>query len=198
MTKGEAKNLALRWLDEATINGQPVSSELTADLEDKFDYMLNGVLSYLATFFKVDKTYTTEIQEGVKKSRYRQFEMPDDYRGLKNIVVYNDSSYAEIENYIAEQDGVFLLPDNLTGTIEFNYYGEPARVEVIASETAVLEVARKAEALVPLKLAIDATAGSEETSALSAYLNGVFSNMLANIIQGETSTYKGVTRVYAM
>lgn len=198
MTKGEAKNLALRWLDEATINGQPVSSELTADLEDKFSYMLNGVLSYLATFFKVDKTYTTVAQAGVKKSRYRQFVMPDDYRGLKNIVAYDDSSYTEIENYVAEKDGVFLLPDNIKGTIEFNYYGEPARVELDAPDGTLLEVARKAEALVPLKLAVDATAGSDETSALSAYLNGVFSNMLANIIQGETNTYKSVTTVYAM
>jgi hypothetical protein len=198
MTKGEAKNLALRWLDEATINGQPVSSELTADLEDKFSYMLNGVLSYLATFFKVDKTYTTVIDAGVKKSRYRQFVMPDDFRGIKNIIAYDDSSYAEVENYVAEQDGVFLLPDNIKGTIEFNYFGEPMGVPVDADNSTQLEVAKKAEVLVPLKLAIDATAGSEETSALSAYLNSVFSNMLANIIQGETTAYKGVTRVYAM
>ena len=198
MTKEEAKKLALRWLDEATINGQPASAELVADLEDKFDYLLNGVLSYLSTFFRVDKIYETSIAEGTKKSRYRQFYMPSDYRGLKNIVAYDDSSYVELDNYIAEQDGVFLIPDGVKGTIEFNYYGEPREIKADADSSTTLYVAKKAEVLVPIKLAIDATAGSEETSAISAYLNGIFSNMLANILQGETTTYKGITRVYAM
>jgi hypothetical protein len=86
----------------------------------------------------------------------------------------------------------------MKGTIEFNYFGEPEVVAIDAEADTVLEIAKRAEVLVPLKLAVDATAGSEETSALSAYLNSVFSNMLANILQSETTAYKGITRVYAM
>ncbi len=198
MTKGEAKKLALRWLDEATINGQKASAELTADLEDKFDYMLTGVLSYLSTFFKIDRTFETTIEEGIKKSRYRQFVMPEDYKGIKNIVVYDENSYAEIDDFVVERNGTFLVPEGTKGTIEFNYYGDPEAVAIDAPDDFVLEIEKKAEILVPLKLAIDATAGSEETSALSAYLNGVFSNMLANILQSQTTAYRGVTRIYAM
>ena len=108
MTKGEAKKLALRWLDEATINGQPASAELTADLEQKFDYMLNGVLSYLSTFFRIDRTFETKIEDGVKKSRFRRFSMPDDFKGLKNIVIYDDNSYLEF----ASNQYFFYNPPN--------------------------------------------------------------------------------------
>lgn len=198
MTKGEAKKLALRWLDEATINGQPASAELTADLEGKFDYMLNGVLSYLSTFFKIDRAFETKIEDGIKKSRFRRFSMPEDFKGLKNIVIYDDNSYVEFDDYIVEKGNTFLLPDGMKGTIEFNYFGEPETVAIDAEADTILEIAKRAEVLVPLKLAVDATAGSEETSALSAYLNSVFSNMLANILQSETTAYKGITRVYAM
>ena len=53
MTKGEARKLFLRWLDEATVNGQEASSDLTADLVNRFDYFLDGTLNYVAGIFKL-------------------------------------------------------------------------------------------------------------------------------------------------
>lgn len=51
MTKNEAKEAALRWLDEATVNGsEPVSGELE-DYRDRMNYLLDGVVNGLAAIF---------------------------------------------------------------------------------------------------------------------------------------------------
>ena len=51
----------------------------------------------------------------------------------------------------------------------------------------------------PLRLAIEATAGSDETNAISAYLEGKFSNMVNNLL-GDENDYSGyaVERVYSI
>lgn len=198
MTKGEAKKLALRWLDEATINGQNASVELTADLTDKFNYMLTGVLSYIAEFFKLEKQYTVTEKDGTPKGGYIRFVMPDDYKGLSRVAVYDNDGYYELEDFYPESRNIFLLPKGITGNIEFNYYAEPAAVDITADDSTVLDIVKRAEPLLPLKLAIDATAGSEDTSALSAYLDSKFSNMLANLLQNEITVYTSIKRIYAM
>lgn len=51
MTKGEAIELMLRWLDEATVNGQNAQEEQIADLRDRGAWLLDGVLKFLAEMF---------------------------------------------------------------------------------------------------------------------------------------------------
>ena len=63
LTKGRAKELALRWLDEATLNGQTASSELTADYTDKFDYMMYNVLVYIAAIFRLRGSFVVKPEE---------------------------------------------------------------------------------------------------------------------------------------
>ena len=58
MTKSDAKALMLRWLDEATSNGQPASADQIADLRDRADYLLDGVLKYLAGQFKLPAVHS--------------------------------------------------------------------------------------------------------------------------------------------
>ncbi|MBQ9082568.1 MAG: hypothetical protein IJY28_03600 [Clostridia bacterium] len=51
MTKNEAKETALRWIDEATVNGcEPAAGELD-DYRDRMDHLLDGVLQGLAAVF---------------------------------------------------------------------------------------------------------------------------------------------------
>ncbi len=58
MTKGECRELFLRYLDEATANGAATSAEQRADYLDKFDYFLNGALIYLAGHIKRVKEFS--------------------------------------------------------------------------------------------------------------------------------------------
>lgn len=58
MTKTRAIEEMLRWLDEATANGQPVPPDQIADLKDRANYLLDGVVKYLAGIFKIPARYT--------------------------------------------------------------------------------------------------------------------------------------------
>ena len=51
MTKGEAKAAALRWIDEATVNGRDPGAGELADYRDRMNYLLDGVLNALAISF---------------------------------------------------------------------------------------------------------------------------------------------------
>lgn len=201
MTKGEAKKLALRWLDEATLNGQEAGAELTADYKDKFNYFLFNVLVYVAAVFKISRTYSVTATDGTAKGTYFSFTLPDDVMELDKIVRYNDSQYDEVRAFSKEGDNVYLIPKNVIGeddTIEFIYWGMPAVVAVDADDSIDIEVVPKAEQLVPLRLAIEATAGSDETSGISAYLEGKYSNMIANLLGDEHGAINGIVeRVYA-
>lgn len=202
LTKGRAKELALRWLDEATLNGQAASAELTADYTDKFNYMLYDVLVYIANIFKLRGEYTVNDSGLTAAGNYYRVEMPDDFMSFNRIIAYNDVSSAEIPDFRRESTNVYLIPkayftDGVT--IEVIYWRFPKAVEIDTSDTSELDVVKKAEQLVPLRLAIEATAGSDETNAISAYLEGKFSNMVNNLI-GDDSDYSGyaVERVYSI
>lgn len=58
MTKGEAKELMLRWLDEATVNGEPTAHDQIADYLDRADHLLDGVVKFLAGQFKISAVYS--------------------------------------------------------------------------------------------------------------------------------------------
>ena len=58
MTKGEAIAQMLRWLDEATINGEVTPADQLADLKERAAHMLDGVVKYIAAHFKIPAVYT--------------------------------------------------------------------------------------------------------------------------------------------
>ena len=58
ITKGRAIDEALRWMDEATINGDAPASAHLADYRDRAAHLLSGVVSVLAGQFRIPKTFT--------------------------------------------------------------------------------------------------------------------------------------------
>ena len=73
----------LRWLDEATANGQAVPPDQIADLKDRANYLLDGVVKYLAGHFKIPAVYSV-VRSPVKNLLSGGFAMqpvvpPDTY-----------------------------------------------------------------------------------------------------------------------
>ena len=97
MTKGEAIETMLRWLDEATVNGQDAPAVQLADLKNRAAYLLDGAVKYIAGHFKIPAEYTV-VRAPVKNLLNTGFSMfsgipPDEY------TVYADggkSFYIEI------------------------------------------------------------------------------------------------------
>ena len=202
MTKGEAKKQALRWLDEATLNGQTAGIELTADYTDKFDCFLWNVLVFIAAIFKIEKRMKADAETGEKKGGYYSFKMPEDFMELERINMYTADTVTQLYGYIKESDNTFLIPksviDNEDIAVEFIYYAMPKEISYDAPDSTELEILPKAIQLVPLRLAIEATAGSDETNAISAYLEGKFSSMVNTLLGDEAGAFNiTVERVYA-
>ena len=57
-TKADARNLFLRYLDEATKKGIDVPLTKNADYRDKFDYLLDTAQKYIAGIIKIPEVYT--------------------------------------------------------------------------------------------------------------------------------------------
>ena len=202
MTKGEAKKQALRWLDEATLNGQAAGIELTADYTDKFDYFLWNVLVYISAIFKLERSFICEKGLGVKLGGFYKFELKKDFIELQRINVYDENGLSQIYDYIKEGKKTFLIPkrymEDEKYTVEILYFGMPEEIASDAEDSTELDVQPIAVQLVPLRLAIEATAGSDETNAISAYLEGKFSNMVANLLGDQDGAFNVVVeRVYA-
>lgn len=289
MTKGDAKKQFLRWLDEATINGQEAGRDLTADLEDRFGYMLDGTVKYLAGIFKLPavmkavqspeknllgesfsqtriappdvfsasapgaKSWYVEIagpavlQAGEKRiecpdaggfvpyrgnlqggeslriaggypffvryaalygsafasdervppfSPWVYYELPDNFREFDTIVCINGEERRTLSDFCREGLRGFSVPRRTEGELWFQYYKNPADVPPDAPNETVLEVREEAAALVPLKVAVDALAGTDETASISQYLNGLFNNMLMNALTHETGRKKQIQMIY--
>lgn len=81
MTKGEAIESMLRWLDEATINGQSTPPEQIADLKDRAAYLLDGAVKYIAGQFRIPAVHTV-VRAPIKNllsTKFRMFSgMPPD------------------------------------------------------------------------------------------------------------------------
>lgn len=58
MTKEEAKQTALRWLDEATAGGQMLEEESTADLLERMDHLLAGAVAAVCGRFPHHTMYS--------------------------------------------------------------------------------------------------------------------------------------------
>lgn len=58
ITKGRAIDEMLRWLDEATINGEQPAPEQLADYRDRAAHLLSGVVSLIAEQFRIPASFT--------------------------------------------------------------------------------------------------------------------------------------------
>lgn len=290
MTKGEARKLYLRWLDEATVNGQEARDE---DLIDRFDHFLDGAVSYLASQFKLPGVmtavcgaapiaaqsraiknvcpperfvltaeragaYYVEVcgaadltVSGEKRTvpagdgftacrgnvppaagpvtlalsgRYPftvrnaalygcgfptdaevppvgawlAYDMPEDYREFDEIIYDDGETRRPLTEYRKEGGKTFLVPGNLRGALEFRYWRNPVLPGPQAPDDAALDVREEAARLIPLKVASDVMAATDETLSVSRYLNTVLSNMLVNLLGDQTGEKRGIRTVYGM
>lgn len=202
MTKLEAKELALRVLDEATINGQPAGVELTADYTDKFDYFLNDALVFIANIFPIHSSISIKFYTPYQvRGPYVRVEYPEDIIKIRNVVAYSDKGYEDVQ-YIEDSENSILVEryilDSYTA-VEMNYHRLPETITFDAPDDTVLDIPRKAESIIPIKLAVDATAGNEETSAISAFLNSKLDNLIVNLMgDGEKAYSFSVERIFTM
>lgn len=57
MTINECIETAMRWIDQATINGVPSGVAFTADFKDRMAYLIDGTVSLVESLFPIHKSH---------------------------------------------------------------------------------------------------------------------------------------------
>lgn len=195
MTKGEAKKLYLRWLDEATVNGQQNSRGEVADAVDKFDYLINDALIFMAGRFPLRRIFVPI--EPIKKGSCYIYEMPNDFMGLDRIMSWDNGKMKIINDYSHIPPNTYVLNKQYEA-LEFYYSAIPERVRPESADDTVLEIDFRAEELLPLKIAVDALCGNAETVGLSNYLEGKLSTMIMNAIDGAAQNEGSIKSIFTI
>lgn len=168
MTKQDAKDGALRWMDEATINGHAVAAAEQADFRDRMDYLIGGVIAELGAQFPLIGTVNRESRGTVQ--------MPADCKRVLRVV--RTESGAPVDATV--QAGVVTaLPQ---GAITIIYERYPGRPTPGAPDAVQLDCAPEAEPLVPLKLAADVLLGTIDRMTTGAYLADRYHEMLRQLV----------------
>ncbi len=202
MTKQEAKDAALRWLDEATSGGSALDQGSTADLEDRMDHLLDGAVAAVCGRFPHYAVFCVECTAPQRQEPaqpfYARIRLPEDFSALHEVrLAAADGSSVPFSEYRRVGKGEYTVPAVLNGTLEFTYIRLPAVLGAAAEADAELDVEPEAVVLVPLRLAADILVGVDETAVLSGYLLARYNEMAAALYRRAEPDRAAVECVYA-
>ena len=285
MNKNDAINGALRWIDEATVNGAAASNGFIADYKDRMEHLLDGAVAMVESQFPLiesasivqsvpkcmegshfeaktvypdeeysfengeAKAYTLEIcgsvslvVDGVRRQISSQtfervadsfngsirilsdypfqvrnaafyafpmqeipehiawvpYELPQQMNGLVKILFSGDGvTFRDFSDYRRLDEYHIAIPYHYSGQFDIQYKHRHSTLSG-ASGAAEVEVEPKAVPLVPLRLAIDATSGIDETLLLNQYLTGRFAEMVGAMTDEDLEKHQNIELVYTM
>ena len=285
MTKNDAINGALRWIDEATVNGASAGNGFIADYKDRMEHLLDGAVAMVESQFPTIRTssivqsdppcldgshfepktiypgntyefnnsaakaYTMEIcgvltaviDGAVREINADSFErisgefkgsirlasnypfqvrnagfygfrfasipehiawipyqLPEQMNGLVRILFSGDGvTFLDFSDYRRVDDAHIAIPYHYSGQFDIQYKHRHTTLAGASGATEI-EVDPKAVPLIPLRLAIDATSGIDETLALNQFLTGRFAEMVGAMTDEDTEKHQVIETVFMM
>nr|DAG23569.1 MAG TPA: hypothetical protein [Caudoviricetes sp.] len=285
MNKNDAINGALRWIDEATVNGAAASNGFIADYKDRMEHLLDGAVAMVESQFPLiesisivqnmprcmdgshfepktvypgdtyeftnsdAKAYTLEICgvltaniDGARRqitapefqrisgsfngsikleSQYPfqvrnaafyafplveipehiawvPYELPQQMNGMVKILFSGDGvTFRDFSDYRRLDEYHIAIPYHYSGQFDIQYKHRHTTLAGASGATEI-EVEPRAVPLVPLRLAIDATSGIDETLALNQFLTGRFAEMVGAMTDEDTEKHQVIETVFMM
>lgn len=285
MNKNDAINGALRWLDEATVNGAAASNGFIADYKDRMEHLLDGAVAMVESQFPIIKSvsivqsppkcmegsffpcesfypgeeyifsnadakaYSLEITgharmsvdgaaQTIDEDSFKRFsgpfkgsiritseypfwvrnagyydypsknipehtpwdryELPEQMNGLVKILFSGDGvTFRDFSDYRRLDEYHIAIPYHYRGQFDIQYKHRHTTLSG-APGSAEIEVEPKAVPLVPLRLAIDATSGIDETLLLNQYLTGRFAELVGAMTDEDVEKHQTIETVYMM
>ena len=192
MTKGEAIDAALRWMDEATVGGSAADNGEIADYRDRMATLLDSVIQLLGSQFRLH----AQMDSPSGNMGWALYELPEDFLELDQILLFSENGVQRWTDYRWVGERELWVQNAGTGTFRFSYFRMPEHLSANAAENTVLDCHPLAQTLVPLKLAADAMSGMEEKAELSAYLENKFSAMLQSMLPDAADGFRRVETIY--
>ena len=289
MNKNDAINGALRWIDEATVNGSAASNGFIADYRDRMEHLLDGAVAMVESQFPLIKsvsivqnvpkclggshfeiktvypgeTYKFEdpdmkcfsmelfttgkltindglridfeatkpdgfmrlavpatksvIMESTQPLMVRNagfypyelspipehiawipYDLPKQINGLVKILFSGDGiTFRDFSDYRRLDEHKIAVPYHYSGQFDIQYKHRHATLAGASGATEI-EVDPKAVPLIPLRLAIDATSGIDETLALNQFLTGRFAEMVGAMTDEDIEKHQVIETVFMM
>lgn len=160
MTKGEARELYLRYLGEATING---SVKADPDLRDLFGYLLPGALVQIAAAFPLHRQVEVTGTD---------WPVPADFWALDRV----ENGGRPVGYTKGEGCYRFAEPGAVV-----TYARMPQQPTPEDPDETVLDVLPAAAVLVPIRCAIDAAVSSEAHAYKVGYLSTTYDTLAASL-----------------
>lgn len=285
MTKNDAINGALRWIDEATVNGVTAGNGFVSDYKDRMEHLLDGAVAMVETQFPIvesarivqsvpkcmegshfemrtiypgeayefknelakcftievagtadiefngavfhssDKSfkrmawsfagslkiasqypfqvrnaafYAFPLQDIPEHIAWLPYELPQQMNGLVKILFSGDGvTFRDFSDYRRLDEHHIAIPYRYNGEFDVQYKKRHTLLSGAPGNTAI-EVEPKAAPLVPLRLAIDATSGIDETLLLNQYLTGRFAEMVGAMTDEDLEKHQNIEMVFTM
>lgn len=156
MTKGEARELYLRYLGERTVNGSPIGDQ---DLSDVFDGLLGPAILFVGSTFPVKDEIEVKKEDYVESEGWYIKDVPVD---LAHIIDVKDKHSLLPVSYQRHGNvpGGHIFVQRAPSIIE--YAKRPTFLGPDAADTDVIDLDPRYAQVVPLKAAVDAATGLEE------------------------------------
>lgn len=189
MTKADARDLYLQWLDAKGVGGAPDDTTFV----NKFNYMLSPAQIFVASL-RPDETVLTlgdgDVDAGTNP--YYEIAKPDGMRVLLRVEGNGVPAQWEITGDKIRISADAELP------ITLGYTKVPAMIAADASDSTVLEVADDLQPLVPLYAAIISTTADDDDRNTSAWLRSIFSEMASNLTGNVSGITSEISSTYRM
>ena len=174
MTKGEARELFLRYLGAATVNG---AIKRDGDLYDAFDHLLSPAVIQVAAQFPQKRVETVTLY----------WQAPDD---MAEITAALDS-FGRPVSYRRIGDRGFVFEEECT--VEYNRI--PKQIAPADTDETVIDLDERTALLVPIRAAVDAAASTQEYAWKASFLTAAY-NALADSIGAQNTVSRRT--VYAV
>ena len=190
MTKGDARNLYMQWLDAAGVGGAPDDAAFVT----KFNLMLSPAQIFVASLRDDEKVLT--LGEGdVTAAAPGDDHLIDKPSGMRKILRVEGAGLPVPWALTGNQIQIAGYADF---PITVGYTKVPDAIASDASDGTVLEVADDLCPLVPLYAAVLATTADDDDRSTSAWLRSIFSEMAQNITTKASGTASEIASVYRM
>ena len=169
MTLLEAKNTAMKLIDQYSSTTEPTDDTETAD---KLSSLFDAAQVFACTIKPIYKSITIAYTPGV--SVLVEYDLPADFRQLKSARDENGN------NYWAEVLGKkILFSGDEAHTIRVDYYAYPSHISDDTPDTYEFEVDQDVQQIIPYRVAADILKTDPSVDYTAFEL--VYNNMISNI-----------------
>ena len=181
MTLGQAKNMAMKLMDEYMVDSPPTDDEETLA---KLNAMFQAAQIFVCTVKPIKKNFTIDHAES--NTVFNEYDLPGDFYQAFLIRDMDGNGYSHVEFHPPK----ILVTDKKAKQIRVDYYAYPQEITDETPDDYEFELEQDAQQVLPYAVVADLL--KTDPSADYTTFEVKFNNMVANL---NPSSYQGISFV---